>query len=147
MTIATDETHILTDAHWRTLAAVIDRLIPPDEFPGGWQAGVGDYLRRQFDTDLAGKVALYQGGLDALNGETQRASGRSFAELDADAQDALLSRIESGEVSGAWPAEIAPRPFFHMLVSHAMEGFYADPGNGGNHKGVSWEMIGFEVRG
>jgi hypothetical protein len=28
-----------------------------------------------------------------------------------------------------------------------MEGFYGDPGNGGNRNAVSWHMIGFEVRG
>ena len=40
-----------------------------------------------------------------------------------------------------------PVAFFQTAVEHAMEGFYSDPGNGGNHDGVSWRMIGFEVRG
>jgi gluconate 2-dehydrogenase gamma chain len=34
-----------------------------------------------------------------------------------------------------------------MLVNHTMEGFYSDPGNGGNRDAVSWKMIGFEVTG
>ena len=35
-----------------TLRAMVDRLIPPDDFPGGWEAGVGDYLARQLSGDL-----------------------------------------------------------------------------------------------
>ena len=35
--------------------------------------------------------------------------------------------------------------FFRLLVEQTMEGFYADPGNGGNKGGVSWEMIGYRV--
>ena len=31
----------------------MDRLIPPDEDPGAWDAGVGDYLAAQFENDLA----------------------------------------------------------------------------------------------
>ena len=35
-----------------TLRALVDRLIPADDFPGGWEAGVGDYLEGQFERDL-----------------------------------------------------------------------------------------------
>jgi hypothetical protein len=34
-----------------------------------------------------------------------------------------------------------------MLAEHCAEGFYSDPGNGGNHSESAWKMIGFEVRG
>ena len=30
------------------------------------------------------------------------------------------------------------------LVNHAAEGYYADPGQGGNRNRVSWRMIGFQ---
>lgn len=133
----------LTPPQWDTLEALVNRIIPADEWPGGWEAGVGDYLRRQFAADLAEKRALYQSGLDALDAEAQTALGHRFADAAPDAQDELLTRIEAGIVTTPW--FVRPAYFFQQAISHSMEGFYADPGNGGNHNGVSWDMIGFEV--
>lgn len=134
----------LTTAQWDTLAALVDRIVPADESPGGWEAGVGDYLRRQFAGDLSERVGLYRAGLDALDAEARAAGGTGFSETPPDAQDALLARVETGGVVAAWP--VRPAFFLHQAVMHALEGFYADPGQGGNHEGVSWDMVGFEVR-
>jgi hypothetical protein len=143
--IADKEAMMLTEQQHATLRALVDRIIPADDFPSGWQAGVGDYLAGQFERDLRPQLDHYRAGLDALNAEAQANSGARFAELDAEHQDALLLRIEAGTVKTPWPIE--PAAFFQMAVEHAMEGFYSDPGNGGNHDGISWRMIGFEVRG
>jgi len=128
-----------------TLQALVDRIIPPDDFPSGWQAGVGDYLAGQFERDLRPQLERYRAGLDALDAEARAAAGVGFAELDAAGQDALLSRVEAGQVQADWP--IDPAGFFYDAIEHAMEGFYSDLGNGGNRDGVAWRMIGFEVRG
>ena len=136
----------LTPAQWVTLEAVANRIIPPDDFAGAWQAGVGDYLSRQLDLgDLQDQVVVYRTGLDALEQETLVSEQQSFHVLQSDQQDGLLSRIEHGHVAAAWPLD--PVWFFQMLVTHTMEGFYADPGNGGNREEISWRMIGFEVCG
>jgi hypothetical protein len=136
---------MLTDAQTDTLRAMVDRIIPPDDFPGGWDAGVGNYLERQLRRDLAPFDSLYRDGLDTLDAEARQAGGAPFAGMAPDAQDALLARVEAGRVTAPWPVE--PARFFRALVEHAAEGFYSDPGNGGNRNGVAWEMIGFEVRG
>jgi len=136
---------MLSELQHATLRALVDRIIPADDFPSGWQAGVGDYLARQFERDLHPQLDRYRAGLDALDAEAQAGTGAHFAELDAAQQDALLRRVEVGSVATAWP--INPAAFFQAAVEHAMEGFYSDPGNGGNRDGVSWRMIGFEVRG
>ena len=143
------------------LRAAIQRIVPPDgsavsapddEFPGGWEAGAGDYLLRQLapEGDLHALAGLYAAGLDALDAEARALSpgGKGFADLDAPAQDALLARVEAGNVlTGAWPPDLEPALFFRRFAEHVAEGFYSDPGNGGNKNGVSWKMIGFEVRG
>jgi hypothetical protein len=124
-----------------TLRAALDRIIPPDDFPGAWEAGVGEYLRRQFSGALAPLVGEYEAGLDVLDSAARTASGRDFAALTEGEQDALLAAIETGAHGPALAA------FFATLVTHAIEGYYSDPGNGGNRDGVAWTMIGFEVRG
>ena len=136
---------MLTEPQRATLRALIDRLIPSDDFPGGWDAGVGDYLDRQFAGDLSDVADLYRSGLDALDVEARTAAGVSFAALAPDAQDELLRRVEAGEVAADWSVD--PAEFFRAATEHAAEGFYGDPGNGGNRDGVSWRMIGFEVSG
>jgi gluconate 2-dehydrogenase gamma chain len=90
-------------------------------------------------------VDLYRGGLDALDVEARTAAGVSFAALAPAAQDELLRRVEAGDVATDWPVDAAA--FFRAATEHAAEGFYGDPGNGGNRDGVSWRMIGFEVSG
>lgn len=134
---------MLTDTQTNTLKAAVNRIIPPDDWPGGWEAAVGDYLFRQFERDLAGVVEQYRQGLDALEAEAQAAGSASFADMEAAAQDTLLASVEQGAVRTRWVVD--PARFFAMLVDHCAEGFYSDPGNGGNRDGVVWNMIGFEV--
>ena len=124
-----------------TLHSLMDRIIPPDQDVGAWEAGVGDYLTRQLNGDLRAELPTYQAGLEALDVEAQAGAQTSFAALPAAEQDALLHRIEAGKVTHAW--SIDPAQFFQMVVQHVAEGYYSDPGNGGNRNGAAWQMIGY----
>jgi hypothetical protein len=136
---------VLGGAAVTTLRGLLERLIPDDDWPGGWRAGCGAYLARQLDGDLADWVPRYRAGLAALDAEAQLRHRCNFADLAADAADALLRDIERGATRAAWPIDAAA--FFAGAVDHAAEGFYSDPANGGNHAGVAWQMIGFVVTG
>ncbi len=135
---------LFTERQNAVLQAMVNRIIPADDFPGGWEGGVGSYLARQFEGDLAAMRPIYELGLDALEGEAEWVYEAAFDALPAGAADLLLTDIEAGEVETVWPVD--PRRFFNMVVQHCAEGYYSDPGNGGNHDGLSWKMIGFEVR-
>ena len=134
---------MLTPRQTKLLEALVNRIIPADDFPGGWEAGVGDYLFRQFERDLKHALPIYALGLDALDSETQAVYSQPFDQLPAQTQDDLLGQIEKGEVATVWAVD--PAAFFRMAVEHCAEGYYSDPGNGGNKDGVSWGMMGFEV--
>ncbi len=127
------------------LRAAVNRIIPPDDFPAGWEAGVGDYLFGQFQRDLKDVLPIYRAGLDALDAEARAHQGVRFALADTSTQDTLLTHIEQGQVLTPW--RVDPAAFFRMLVEHSMEGYYSDAANSGNHNTISWQMIGFEVRG
>ena len=131
-----------TPAQLQCLNALVDTLIPPDDWPGGVDAGVVDYLAQLLATDLPDMLPIYKTALDLLDAE---ATTGLFASLDSDERIALLSTLERGETSQAWP--FAPSWFLSMASTHAAEGYYSDSGNGGNRDGVAWKMIGFEVRG
>jgi hypothetical protein len=130
-----------SDQQIATLCAAFNRLIPTDEFPNAWDNGAGDYLARQLEGDLASSLELYRAGLDSLNQEAQSRYAQDFASLSEPAQDELLAVIERGEVSSEWL--VNPRQFFEAMLNHSAEGYYADPGNGGNREKTSWQMIGF----
>lgn len=108
-----------------TLRAVVDCLIPGDEFPGAYDAGVCDYVERLLQTDLADRAEFFRAGIDAIDAEALARFGKPFAKLTATEQTSTLSVIASA----------APR-FFEMLVCTTAEGYYTEP--------ISWAMTGFE---
>ena len=116
-----------------TLRAVVDCLIPPDDFPGAYDAGVCDYLERLLQTDLADQAELFRAGIDAIDAEALARFAQPFAELSQSEQTETLVAIESA----------APR-FFEMLVNTTAEGYYSEPQQGGNRNAISWAMTGFE---
>ena len=126
----------------RTLRAAIDRIIPPDDFAGAWDAGVGRYLACQFERDLAPQFEVYCAGLDGIEAEALLRFQSSFASLTLDQQDTTLHQIEAGTVVASWATP--PSPFFELLVNTTAEGYYSEPEQGGNRGAVSWAMTGFE---
>lgn len=119
-----------TDSQTETLRALVNCILPADDYPDGWDAGVGDFLARLLTREPQ-FLFIYRAGLDKVN-----ADAPGFPLLPADAQAAFLRSLEPEAAQGA---------FFRLLVSHALEGFYADPGNGGNRDGIAWQMIGYTV--
>jgi choline dehydrogenase-like flavoprotein len=131
----------MTDFDSRTLHALLDCLIPPDEFPGAVEAGVPDYLARQFRGDLSHMVGFVASGLRSLEAEARAAGQGAFHEMSLPDQTQLLRTVEEGRVRTTW--EIAPGEFVATMANYAAEGYYSDPGNGGNLGEVSWRAIGY----
>lgn len=127
------------------LRALLDTIIPEDDFPGAWEAGVGDYLQRQLASDLAELLPTYQAWLADLDDEARAQHGADFAGIGQVQRTTLLAKIEQGAVEADW--QIEPASVFRQIIEHCAEGYYSDPGNGGNRDGIAWRMIGFEVSG
>lgn len=123
-------TQLLTERQTETLQALVNCIIPADDYPNGWDAGVGEYLARLL-TQEAQFLFPYRAGLEEINAEAP-----DFCLLPVDKQNALLTRLEGDPQHGT---------FFRLLVSHVMEGFYADPGSGGNRDAVAWQMLDYKV--
>ena len=126
------------------MRAVVDCLIPPDDYPGAYEAGVCDYLERLYQTDLASQLEFCAAGLDCVDTESRFRFATTFADLTRDRQSSILQAIETGNVLALWP--ISPTQFFNLLVTTTAEGYYSDPQQGGNRGSISWEMTGFESR-
>jgi len=138
-------TFSITERQLGTLRATADRIIPPDETCGAAEAGAAEFILGLLGGDWSSEQATYLEGLDGIDREAEACHGRAFTALTAGEQDAMLKAIEEDDLKTAWT--ISSRRFFQMLVEHVLEGFYADPGNGGNRDAVSWKMIGYRAEG
>lgn len=125
-----------------TLRAVVDRIIPADDYPSASENGVLGYIDRLIEMDTTGaRRYTYEAGLAALDGEARARLGRAFVDLSDAEQDQVLSAVEANDVQTRWPLPTAE--FFLTAVYHTAEGYYGDPGQGGNPDRVSWRMVGY----
>lgn len=115
------------------LRAVLDRIIPRDDHPSACEAGVDGFILGLWRAGSEGSAGPVAAGLARLSETCRAATGRSFAALSAAEQDTAL-------------AAVAAQPWFRSLCELAAEGYYADPGNGGNRGAASWAMIGYRPR-
>ena len=125
----------------RTLAGMVDQIIPPDQDAGAVWAGVVDYIDRQLCGPFQNLQNVYRRGLAGVDQSSQSLLGKVFADLDASQQIDLLHRMEEGKTQGSAWKQISPAEFFGTVVDHTMQGFYGDPRHGGNREGVSWRML------
>jgi gluconate 2-dehydrogenase gamma chain len=126
----------------RTLAAMSDQIIPPDQDAGACWAGVVDYIDRQLCGPFKNLEATYRLGLAGVDQTSGLLHGKSFADLEASAQEQVLRQLETGKAPGAIWKQSSPPDFFRMVIDHTMQGYYGDPRHGGNREGASWKMLG-----
>lgn len=161
-----DGARFLTDAERRCVDALVSRLIPSDDTgPGALEAGVTDFI----DNQLAGSfgrgerwymkgpfaeglktqgyqsehtpAALYRVAIAALDAHCgAQFGGKVFAELSDEEQDAMLKRLEEGEIEFEG---VSASAFFSLLQDNTIEGFFCDPIYGGNRGMVGWKLVGF----
>lgn len=179
------------DDHQRaTVEAAMARIIPSDDTPGAREARTVDFVDRYLSgighiyalpdgsgfERLEGRRAAawqqrvdlarskYVAGIAELDRLCLEQRGAQFVDLDEQAQDEMLRRIERAgtpEAERAWrdtpaiayggPAEPALQQtnaeadmdFFNLLLTHTRQGFLADPIYGGNKDQIGWQVIGF----
>ncbi len=136
----------LTPPQLTALRALLDRLIPADDFPGALAAGTDHFIVALLAGDCTAEAPTVALGLTQLDAESAVRHGQPFATLPSAAQDALLTALEQNHPATLWPAPLTASAFLNRLIDLAAEGFYADPANGGNRDAASWRMIGYDPR-
>ena len=113
----------LTQEEANILAAVCSRIIPADRDPGAAEAGVVVFIDRQLSGFYKAHRKTYREGLVSL--------GAQFVQLSPEQQTASLKALEKKH-----------SPFFDLVLTHTMQGYYGSPRHGGNRDAVSWKMLG-----
>jgi len=132
----------LTVDEARTLAAICDQIIPPDQDPGAAWAGVVNYIDRQLCGPLEHLRNSYRQGITAVNKSSHALYGTGFVGLAEAKQVELLTLMEQGRAPNEAWTQFSAAAFFGLLVDQTMQGFYGDPRHGGNREGASWKMLG-----
>lgn len=115
------------------LDAMTAQIIPTDHTPGAREARVVFFIDRALETFQRDRQEDYTRGLHELAVVSQRAfpSVTRFSELTYDQQIQVLTEIED-------------TPFFNLVRTHTIIGFFASPVHGGNHDKIGWELIGYD---
>lgn len=130
-----------TDYEANLLDALVEQIIPTDDWPGARDAGVANYIDKQLSGPLSRYREEYRQGLKAVQLTAKTMYNLKFEELNWDIQTQFLEQMEAGLLEGEhWTSGFQQR-FFNLLLEHTMQGFYGSPRHGGNKNYVSYKMI------
>src|SRR6185437_2221898 len=110
---------------YATVTAIADRMTPQprNRPPVPVAALIDDKLYRNIQEGyrapgMPREREAWQQGLHALDAEAQTAYGAPFRALSATLQDALLTRLQSGELHHKAWGDMLPKTFFKQRVAH-----------------------------
>lgn len=135
--------HFFSSTEWSTLSAVCDRIMPQpkDRPPVPLAAYVDQKITdRLLDgyryAQMPPQGEAWQRGLAALDQSANEAHGCAFHELSLEGQDALLQRMQRGELVGdAWGGMPCKMFFDHRVIPDITHAYYAHP--------TAWNELGF----
>ena len=138
------EPRFFTEEEWTTLNAICERIVPQprDREPIPVAALVdrkmhgndGDGYR---DARMPSMQEAWRRGLRAIDEEAHRASGAAFHRLDAAERDALLGRMQKGELTHAeaWGGMPCALFFNNRMLHDIVHAYYSHP--------TAWNEIGW----
>jgi gluconate 2-dehydrogenase gamma chain len=126
------------------LDAIVEQIIPTDDFPGGKWANVSNFIDKQLDSYYRKHQPAYREGLAAFQKTVIQMKGKKFEELSFTEQTTILENMEARQLPGDYWKDHLSSDFFNMLRQHSLQGFYGSPGHGGNRGYISYKMLGLD---
>jgi gluconate 2-dehydrogenase gamma chain len=122
-----------TPAQAAEIEAMAAQIIPTDDTPGAREARCLYFIDKALTTFAGNSQAVYTQGLHELQAKTVQLypAADKFSALTSEQQIKTLTAIES-------------TPFFNMVRTHTVIGFFAHPVHGGNHNNIGWKLIGYD---
>jgi gluconate 2-dehydrogenase gamma chain len=134
----------LSENEINLLDALVEQIIPTDDFPGGKWANVSNFIDKQIDSYYTRFRSAYRDGLAAFEKSVIQLKGKKFEELSVDEQTVILEKMEAGELTGEYWKDHSSSDFFDMVRQHSLQGFYGSPVHGGNRGYISYHMLGLD---
>jgi gluconate 2-dehydrogenase gamma chain len=115
------------------IEAMAAQIIPTDQTPGAREARVVHFIDRALVTFQRSVQPVYRRGLDELLAQSRQvvAGAARFSALTSAQQIQVLTAMEK-------------TPFFDLVRTHTITGFFASPVHGGNAGKVGWQLVGYD---
>jgi gluconate 2-dehydrogenase gamma chain len=126
------------------LDAIVEQIIPTDDFPGAKWANVSNFIDKQLYTYYKRHQIAYREGLAAFERTVIQMKGKKFEDLAFTEQTTILEKMEAGDFSGDYWKDNSPANFFDLIRQHSLQGFYGSPIHGGNRSYISYHMLGLD---
>jgi gluconate 2-dehydrogenase gamma chain len=113
--------------------AMAAQIIPTDDTPGAREARVINFIDRALVTFEKDQQPAYVQGLKDLEAQSKQMfpSAPRFSALTSDQQIQVLTAMEK-------------TPFFNLVRTHTITGFFASPVHGGNQNKVGWKLVNYD---
>jgi hypothetical protein len=113
--------------------AITAQIIPTDDTPGAREAHCVYFIDRALATFSKNDRPTYVQGLRDLQAKVQQLypGATAFSKLTSDQQIKTLTEIEK-------------TPFFNLVRTHTVLGFFSRPEHGGNYNKVGYKLIGYD---
>jgi gluconate 2-dehydrogenase gamma chain len=123
----------LTEAQAAEVDAMAAQIIPSDATPGAREAHVINFIDRALVTFEKNQQQVYVKGLQDLDAQTKTLfpGAARFSALTAEQQIQVLTAMEK-------------TPFFNLVRTHTVTGFFASPIHGGNYNKVGWKLVNYD---
>jgi gluconate 2-dehydrogenase gamma chain len=115
------------------IEAMAAQIIPTDSTPGAREARVIVFIDRILNTFEKRAQADYTKGLGELAAQSKQLypQASSFSSLNDEQQIKVLTAMEK-------------TPFFNLVRTHTITGFFAAPVHGGNANKVGWKLVNYD---
>ena len=122
-----------TEAQAAEVEAMAAQIIPTDGTPGAREAHVLNFIDRALVTFEKDQQQSYVKGLAELDAQTKKLfpSATKFSALASDQQIQVLTAMEK-------------TPFFNLVRTHTVTGFFASPIHGGNYNKAGWKLVNYD---
>ena len=119
-----------TPAQAADIEAMASQIIPTDATPGAREARVIVFIDRILNTFEKDAQGEYTKGLTALASQTKQLfpAATTFSALTSEQQIKVLTAMEK-------------TPFFNLVRTHTITGFFAAPVHGGNANKAGWTLV------
>jgi gluconate 2-dehydrogenase gamma chain len=115
--------------------AMAAQIIPSDTTPGAREARVVNFIDRALTTFEKDSQPAYAQGLKDLEAQTKQLvpSAGKFSALNGEQQIQVLTALEKEKA-----------PFFNLVRTHTITGFFASPVHGGNYDKAGWKLVNYD---
>jgi gluconate 2-dehydrogenase gamma chain len=137
----TSKWRFFTDPEALVMDAIAEQIIPTDDWPGGRDSGVTNFIDKQLTGPYTRFQDAYRRGIGALQESCRMKFGKEFEKLDWNEQTSLLETLEAGKMNEVQWNKGFDREFFNLVRDHSMQSYYGNPRHGGNKNNISYKML------